>query len=184
MTDKDDDELDISTKAFVSTSARKIEIFLSGAIGHPQDYIECFRAIRNASEQDVIYIYINSSGGYISTALQFVRVIKETDATVVCSVEGECMSAATMIFLQGNILEVTDHSLFMFHNYSGMSLGKGGEMYDNIIYEREWSEKLLKDIYKGFLTEAEINSMLDNKDIWMHSAEVLRRIKVIAEKQA
>ena len=86
------------------------------------------------------------------------------------------MSAATMIFMCADSFEVTPHSVFMFHNYSGGAIGKGGEMIDQLLHERKWSEKLMKDIYRGFLTDTEIKSMLDNKDIWMDGEEVVKRI--------
>jgi len=38
-------------------------------------------------------------GGNLDTAIQFIRVLGETQAEVITSVEGSCMSAATMIFL-------------------------------------------------------------------------------------
>jgi ATP-dependent protease ClpP protease subunit len=92
-------------------------------------------------------------------------------------VEGACMSAATMIMLSTENIEVSDNSMFMFHNYSGAAIGKGGEMYDNIVHERLWSERLLRDVYDGFLEEDEINQILDNKDIWMDSEQVRTRLK-------
>jgi hypothetical protein len=67
--------------------------------------------------------------------------------------------------------------MFMFHNYSGAAIGKGGEMYDNIVHERLWSERLLRDVYDGFLEEDEIKQILDNKDIWMDSEQVRTRLK-------
>lgn len=80
-----------------------------------------------------------------------------------------------MIFLTGHVLEVTPHSIFMFHNYSGGSFGKGGEMIDQLSFEREWSKRLLHEVYDGFFSDAEIESMLHNRDIWMHADEVLER---------
>lgn len=67
--------------------------------------------------------------------------------------------------------------MFMFHNYSGGTIGKGGEMIDQLVHERKWSDRLLKSIYKGFLTDEEIKGMLDNKDIWMDGEEVVKRLK-------
>jgi hypothetical protein len=66
-----------------------------------------------------------------------------------------------------------------------MSFGKGGEMYDQLINERKWSEKIIQKIYEGFLTKEEIDSVLNNKDIWMEGEEVMNRLKVKieAEKQ-
>tara|TARA_B110000503_G_scaffold142685_1_gene240347 strand:+ start:810 stop:1397 length:588 start_codon:yes stop_codon:yes gene_type:complete len=158
------------------------DFYLTGEIKEASEYIEWFDTIRNSTSKDLITIHINSFGGDIFTAIQMIRAIQETEAFVTCSVEGACMSAATMIFLQGTTYEVSEHSMFMFHNYSGGTIGKGGEMYDNIIHEKKWSEKLLREIYEDFLTESEIESILNNKDIWMDSDEVIERLNIINEK--
>jgi hypothetical protein len=94
------------------------------------------------------------------------------------------MSAATMIFLSGHSYEDTPHSLFMFHNYSAGVFGKGGEMYDQLQFERAWSENFLREVYHDFLTPDEIKSMLDNKDIWLTSEQVLARIDLLLSKAA
>ena len=110
------------------------------------------------------------------------RALNETEATVAVSVEGACMSAATVVFLNADLFEVSEHSMFMFHNYSGGTFGKGGEMLDQLKHERAWSEKLLNDIYSDFLTDKEIMSMLDNKDLWMDGDEVIKRLQKKAKK--
>ena len=158
------------------------EFYLNGDIESSDEYIQWFDTIRHAGENDAIKIYINSYGGDVFTAIQFMRVLKETSATVIMSVEGACMSAATMVFLCGENFEVSDHSMFMFHNYSSGVFGKGGEMFDQLQHERAWSEKLLREVYKDFLTEEEITSVLHNKDIWMDGEEVIKRLKVRQEK--
>lgn len=161
------------------------EFYLCGEIESSENYIQWFDTIRHSSESDVIKIYINSYGGDLFTAIQFMRVLKETDATIIISVEGACMSAATMIFLCGDSFEISEHCMLMFHNYHGGTVGSGGSMFDQLKHERIWSEKLLREIYKDFLTEEEIRSMLDNKDVWMDGEEVIKRLeirKTIAEK--
>ena len=168
-------------RGFRKCTSALYEFYLSGQITGPEDYIEWFNTIRNASEEDVVKIYINSSGGDLNTAIQFMRVLSETQATVVCSVEGSCISAATMIFLCADIFEITPHSLFMFHNYSGGMFGKGGEIYDQAVFEREWSKQFLQYIYKNFLTSKEIDSLLENKDLWLHSDEVTKRVESLCE---
>ena len=86
-----------------------------------------------------------------------------------------------MIFLSADELEICDHALFMFHNYAGGAFGKGGEIYDQIQFERAWSRKLLENVYREFLTSGEITQMLENKDIWMDSDEVRSRVKAIQD---
>ena len=65
----------------------------------------------------------------------------------------------------------------MFHNYSAGVFGKGGEMFDQLQHERKWSARLMNEIYKDFMTEQEIKSMLENKDIWMDGEEVVKRLE-------
>jgi len=158
------------------------EFYLVGEIKRADEYIDWFDIIRNAGKNDVVNIHINSYGGDLFTPIQMIRVLGECEGTVVCSVEGACMSAATMVFLCADGFEVSGHSMFMFHNYSGGTIGKGGEMYDNIVHERKWSEKLLREIYNNFLTEDEIVSVLNNKDIWMDGDEVIKRLESMKEK--
>lgn len=153
------------------------EFYLSGAIEAPEHYVDWFDTIRHANPEDTIKIYINSYGGDLFSAIQFLRVLSDTDATVICSVEGACMSAATLVFLNADIFEVTPHSVFMFHNYTSGTWGKGGEQFDQIMHERKWSESLFSEIYEDFLTPAEITSLLHNKDIWLNTDEIITRME-------
>lgn len=153
------------------------EFYVSGDIESSEDYIDWFDIIRSSGPNDILKFYINSPGGDLFAAIQFMRVLNDTEANIIVSVEGACMSAATLIFLCGHQFEVSPHSMFMFHNYSSGVVGKGGEMYDRLAHEKEWSEKLLREVYVDFLTEEEITSILNNKDIWMDGDEVIVRLK-------
>lgn len=172
-----------NTGAFIDKPmARVHKFYITRDIREASEYVTWFETIRNAGESDVVVLHINSYGGDLFTAIQFMRVMRESKATIVASVEGACMSAATLIFLSANHWEISDHSMFMFHNYSGGTFGKGGEMYDNIIHERTWSEKLWRDAYSDFLTKQEVDSLLHNKDIWMSGDEVINRLQNKAKK--
>jgi ATP-dependent protease ClpP protease subunit len=153
------------------------EYYLVEEIGEPQDYVDWFHDIRNSRDTDTIKIYINCPGGNLFTTIQFIQVLSETKAHVIVCVEGACMSAATLIFLMADEFILTDHSMFMFHNYSGGTEGKGGEMYHGMIYERKWAAKLFQEMYQDFLTPAEIVELLDDKDIWLDSKQVFERLQ-------
>jgi ATP-dependent protease ClpP protease subunit len=164
-------------KFFQQPVATAVTFYLCGEIKPAEEYVEWFQILRAAGENDIIYIRINSEGGDLFSAMQLVRAIQESNANIVCTVEGICMSAATLIFLSGDRYELSDHTMFMFHNYSSGTIGKGGEMYDQITHFRSWSEKLFTSFYKDFLTPEEIKSMLDNKDIWLDAEEVAKRLE-------
>lgn len=152
-------------------------IYISGEIESPDEYTDVFETVRHAGPHDIVRFHINSPGGDMFTAIQFMRVMKESEANIVCSVEGMCMSAATLIFLGADQWEISDHSVFMFHNYSTMMMGKGGELYDSITHDRKWSENLLQQEYEGLLTPEEIGGLLNNKDLWLNADEILARLE-------
>lgn len=163
---------------FSCSIGTKYDYYLSGTIESPEAYTDMFHQIRNASSQDTITLHINSPGGSLTTALQFYRCLGESSASIVASIEGEAMSAATIIMMQADAYLISPHSMFMFHNYSGGVFGKGGEMMDQLEFERLWSSNLLHDVYRDFLTADEVDTILDNRDIWLTSDEVSERLQL------
>ena len=151
--------------------------YLSDELGDPADYIEWFYEMRNTRESDVIKININSPGGNLFTAIQFMQVLSETNAHIIVSVEGACMSAATLIFLCADEWEVTNSALFLIHNYSGGAIGKGGEMYSDIVNKKAWTEKIFRDAYTDFLTEKELEDLSNDKDLWLTTDQVMERLR-------
>ena len=166
---------------FARPTGSVFDFYLNGNIEGPDKYVEWNHIIRTASERDVIYFHINCYGGDVMTAVQLMRVMAESQAQIIASVEGACMSAATFIFLIADSFEISEHSMFMFHNYSGFSFGKGNEMREQINHEDKWSKHLLESIYKDFFTEKEIEEIANGRDYWMAPDEVGKRLEKRAE---
>jgi len=176
----------LGPKIFERTMSRTYDLYLHDEIEGPDDYIEWNQLFRSATAEDVIYVHINSYGGQINTAIQMIRAMRETSATIVTSIEGACMSAATMIFLQGDVCEISDHSQFMVHTYSGAAWGKGNEMASQVLHDGDWISDLMHDIYTHFFTEAEIDAVIAGKDVWLTPDDVFTRLKkktIILEKE-
>ena len=155
------------------------EFYLTGEMESAENYIQWFDTIRHASQNDAIKIYINSPGGDLFTAIQFMNALRETEAQVIIVVEGLCVSAATMIFMQGDSFEIADHATMMIHNYSGGMFGKSHEIHSQSDYEKLWAKKLITDVYKDFLDKAEIDKVINGADIWLNADEVIARLKKI-----
>lgn len=166
----------INSKSGFSGTLNTIHEFYITTIQGPEEYAEMFHKIRMADNGDVIRFHINSTGGDAFTTIQLLRCMADTKATTVASVEGMCASAATMIFLSANIQELTPHSIFMIHHYSGAAFGKGKDMFDQIAHMQTWSEDLMKDIYKNFLTDGELADVFNGKEFYMTTNEVKDRL--------
>lgn len=158
------------------------DFYLNGNIESPAEYVEWNHLIRSASDRDVIHLHINCYGGDVMTAIQLMRAMAESQAHIIASVEGACMSAATFLFLIADSFEISEHSMFMFHNYSGGAFGKGNEMREQIHHEEKWSKHLLESIYKDFFSPEEIEKIANGHDYWMAPDEVQKRLEARQKK--
>ena len=157
--------------------ARMFDFYLTGDIKEAREYQDWNQILRTASETDAVVIHINSPGGDIFTIIQLMRSMAESPATVVASVEGMCMSAATLLFLSADVCEISEHSHFMFHTYSSGNWGKGSEQLANVQADDKWARHLFNTVYKDFLSVKEIKEIVDGKDLWMNPAEVKKRLE-------
>lgn len=61
----------------------------------------------------------------------------------------------------------------MIHNYSAFGMqGKGHEMKARQNFVDRELNRTFKDYYIGFLSEEEINDVIEGKDIWLNFEEV------------
>lgn len=171
------------TEPYVTDYGTISDFYLSEGIGPASNYIDWFQRLRAARESDVIRFHINCPGGDLFTTIQFMQVLSECKATIVMSIEGACMSAATLLFLMGDDFIISEHSVFLFHNYSGGVVGKGAEMYHGMVHERKWTERLLRDSYTNFLTDDEMAQLIEDKDVWMDAPTVVSRLNSFRESR-
>jgi ATP-dependent Clp protease protease subunit len=155
---------------------RQVAYYLCGEINEPQYYTELFYTLRSASETDLVYIHLNSSGGDFNTGLQIINNILASNARVVTILEARAYSMAALIFLSGDELIVHDNCQLMFHIYSGIFAGKGNEQQAEVAAVGNWFEKVMTRLCSPFLSETEITNILKGSDLWMDSDEIRRRL--------
>lgn len=161
---------------FESSIGKVHHFYISDFVGPPKDYIEMIHTIRTAQPFDTIYIYLNTRGGDFATGAQLIPIMHSSVATIVTVCEGQVCSLGTMIFLAGGEMVIQDHSLFMIHNHSGFISGKGHEYLAEATAVTGWVTQMARDLYIGFLTEEEFESMLKGEDFWFHAEEARKRL--------
>lgn len=157
--------------------------YLSGTIENASNYAEWFEIIRTAGPDDIVCMNINSMGGSYHTALQFRRVMMESMATISCSIEGECHSAASIIYLSGDQFSVSEGSSMLIHDYSSIVGGKGSEMIRQIQHEKISIDTFLKDVYDKFLTDQEIQNVVSGQDMWLDDDLIIERTQKMVEER-
>lgn len=166
---------DLEVPVVVDEPKKTITAYITGAITEPYAYNELCFLLDTAKASTKVNIHINCLGGVIDSALMLVNSIRRSPAKTTAYLTGTVASAGTIIALACDNIEVSDHLSFMVHNYSSGMIGKGHEMKARQKFTDDHLEEAFKDFYKGFLSEEEIQTIIDGADLWMGSSEVASR---------
>lgn len=158
-----------------------VHFYLSEDVGSPEEYTDMIHRINVATENDTIYIHLNTPGGRLDTGVQIINAMQNSDANVVTILESEAFSLGTLIFLAGDELIVNDHCMIMFHNFKGGVVGKGHEQLSQLEATIKWFTELAREIYIPFLSEEEFERIIKGEDLYMHSEEIRERIDRMIE---
>lgn len=141
-------------------------------------YLPLKSVLDSTGSGDVVTILLNSNGGDLTTALTVSQWIKEANATVVAQLGPENSSAATMIPLFCDFVEVGRWSSFMIHSVcyqTGRDTQK--RISDFVNFSDKYLKDVFTDVYNGFLTKEEIDNIIDNsKEMWMGPKEIYERM--------
>ena len=159
------------------------EYYLVDNIGEASDYIELCDVLRSASPNDEVLIRINSGGGSLATANMIVNAIRESQAHVHGFIESTCASAATLVYLACHSYSLSEDADMMVHTSSSMYGGKEHEQHSYVTFSRKKIHKMVRDRYAGFLTEKEIENVLNGQDYYFDSEDVAERLETYTEFQ-
>lgn len=166
------------------SEVRQISYYLCGEILEPHHYTELFYTLRSASETDLIYLHLNTSGGDFDTGLQIINNMVASNAHVVTVLEARAFSMGAFIFLAGDELVVHDNCQLLFHIYSGTLAGRGHEQQAEALALSNWFERFMTRICEPFLSSSEIKGVLKGADVWMGSDEISRRLARLRRAQS
>ena len=123
--------------------------------------------------EPVIYLHINSGGGYLSDGFLGSDYIRQSKIKIVSIVDGFCASSATLLSMCCKERHIMKNSTILIHQLSGGSWGKFAEMEDDFKNSKNAYKKLLK-FYKKYtsLDIDEIKNWL-KKDIEFNSKKCL-----------
>lgn len=145
-------------------------------ITEPDDFDDEFQLLASAGHEDTITLQVITPGGLVDTAHLLCRAIRQTPATVIGYVGPTCASAGTAIILACDAWEVDEMSSFMIHTGSYGAYGKSGEVKAQVEHNHLLIERYIRNTYEGFLTEEEIERMLEGKDFYFEGQELVDRL--------
>jgi ATP-dependent protease ClpP protease subunit len=173
--------------AIPQTSVRYC-ISITDSISDVFIYDEVLAILDNAEEQDEVVFTIASYGGHLNSLLSLRSAILSTNATVTGKLVSHSCSAAGMLLLSCHNKVVYPNTTFHAHNATYGVYGKSADIKAQVDFETKQLEKLMFDIYAGFLdVETEIPLLLEGKEFFFSAEETLERIvkqENVRQKQA
>lgn len=172
------------TKVFLQKTFH--HIWLNSEIDSADKYVDIFDCLMQATEGDVVAIHINSPGGDLDTALQIIDAIESTPATTIAFLEGQACSAASMIAMVCENVEVSEYAYMMIHTFSQGVSGKFSDIQNSTDFHRKWWREVFEKLYADFCTPEEIDRVLSGHELWLDTNEILKRFthrKEVREEQ-
>ena len=126
--------------------------------------------LRQAKGQDVV-VNINSPGGDFFDGLAIYSLLKEYDGNVKIRVLGMAASAASVVALAGDEIEIAENGFFMIHNSWTVAMGNKNDMKEVSARLSQFDDSM-KNLYaaKTGMDEKKIAKMMDD-ETWIIGSE-------------
>lgn len=154
---------------------------LARPISEADDFEEEFALLAGVGYQDSVKFLITSVGGSLDTSNLLTKAIRETQAHTKAFIGSTCASAATAIALACKEWEIDSQSSFMIHTASFGAYGKTPDIEIEVKHRGMMIRRWVQDTYEGFLTQEEIDRVIDGKDYYFEGEELAERLTAYAE---
>lgn len=140
-----------------------VDLYLYNEILDVELYTEVFHLLRNLEKPDELHIYINSPGGSVNTTASFLAVISELPCIIVTHIDGVAASAAFILALTGDYIEIGPYSSLMAHNFSLSTFHTDGANLSKYLDSMKATyREMLFEYGTKILSEEEIKGILDH----------------------
>jgi len=161
----------------IQNSADTAKILISGEIGEgwfdDGFTLEKLKAGIGSDDVTNIELEISSLGGDLIEALAIYDSLKTSNARVKAKIIGSSASAATVIAMGADEIEISENSNFRIHRASTVAMGNVDKMDEAAQELAMWDEKLLNIYQKRTGKRKSQISDLMKQDKWISSSEAV-----------
>jgi len=131
-----------------------------------------FKSELSGCEGDIT-IFLNSPGGDCFAASAIFTALKEHKGRITVKIDGIAASAASVIAMAGDMVEMSPTAMMMAHNPSMMLYGEASELEQGIVFLNEVKESIINAYaMKTGLSRAKISKIMD-AETWMNARSAI-----------
>lgn len=118
-------------------------------------------------------LWINSPGGDCFAASEIYTALKEHNGRITVKVNGTVASAASVIAMAGDMVEMSPTAMMMIHNPSMLLYGEAAELEQGIDFLNEVKEAIINAYQiKTGMSRNKISNLMDS-ETWMNARSAL-----------
>jgi ATP-dependent protease ClpP protease subunit len=159
---------------------RDFPIFVHESIESPTDVVPIVDTLRQLEEGDNVTMYVSGVGGCVSSVDLLIHEMQSAQARGVhihCVCTGLLASAFSFIPLYADSFELSEGFHALLHAGSAGMSGTIPEFKASSAFTIKYMESRLRSVYKHFLSEKELDDMLEGKDLWLDAPAWIDRFQ-------
>lgn len=125
----------------------------------------------NAIQADEITVRINSVGGSVADALAIFNALRRHPANIITTNDGVAMSAASLIFMAGDVRQAAANSLTMIHAPITGIWGNAEEMRTAAGMLDKYAEAMVSSYARSGMDESQVDSLLKDGEDHFYTAD-------------
>ena len=152
--------------------------YLFGAIEDSNDFLSVIEVLNAAQQDDIVRINLSSVGGSLlatDTLLFEIKRAQERGVEVGVIGSGLIASAGSLILLAGTYFELSEDAMVMLHCGSLGESGTLAEFRAASTFGIKYMENTFRKHYRLFLSDEEIEQLINGRDFWLTSEEFVDR---------
>ncbi|MCH5186145.1 MAG: Clp protease ClpP [Oscillospiraceae bacterium] len=163
----------VTNKTEAGDESTENVLFLNGVIASESWYGDEVtpKMFRDELEQckGDLTVFINSVGGDCFAASEIYTALKEHKGRVTVKIDGVAASAASVVAMSGDMVEMSPTAMLMLHNPSMLLYGEAAELEQGIDFLNEVKESIINAYQlKTGLSRSKISHMMD-AETWMNA---------------
>lgn len=158
-------------------------VTITDDVDRPSTYDDVIALLLQADEGDTVDLIINTAGGYLDSYTAIRNALGLTQAEVTGMLLGAAHSAGSAIFLSCHNFLVGEGSAMMIHQPSYGVSGTTRNIQSHTNFATKQNDRWVRSVYQDFLSEAEIESVINGTEIWLDQEEISERLEAREAKK-
>lgn len=129
--------------------------------------------LKTLGDVGTITVRINSPGGDVFAALAITGLLRDHTARIVAIVDGVCASAATIIMVNADEVQVSPGSMVLIHDPTSAVWGTAEDMEAMAAFLRKGKDGIVDAYQKRTGIDAETLSQMMSDETWMNGREAV-----------